>query len=65
MPRKTELYLKAWYSWRGKAAAWAKSGNKEKLKIGNDQKLRYFNKYADEVNMSNYERSEMARMYLI
>lgn len=59
------LYKKNWYHWRGKAGAYAKSGNKELLKLSNEQKVRYFNKYCDIDNLSLEYRKEIIKYKLV
>jgi hypothetical protein len=52
-------------SWRGKAGAYAKSGNIILRDLSNRQKLRYFNKYADSVCMPSSIRNKLIDSYQI
>lgn len=58
MKTEENLYRKLWLHWRGKAGAYAKSGDNVLLKLSNEQKLRYFNKYCDVANVSLEERKK-------
>ena len=59
------LYKKLWLHWRGKAGAYAKSGDNTLLKLSNEQKLRYFNKYCDEANIPLEERKQAIKNKLV
>ncbi len=65
MNRLEYLYKKSWYHWRGKAGAYAKSNNKELLKLSNNQKLRYFNKWADYTGVTSEFKLEYIKARLV
>ena len=59
------LYKRYWLCWRGKAGAFAKSGNKEMLKLSNEQKFRYFHKYCDNSGMNTEIKESLIKNKMV